>query len=212
VSVLLTHLSEALRSQLSQLFSYKDTRTLLERLEPEYRRLLDELSPGLISYSGLQSVLKLLLAERVSIRNIELILEAISEIAPFTRRSEAIAEQVRIRLSQQICGDLATDGVLNVLRLGAQWDQFFHENIKRDSKGELVGFDADPDLIEKFLSEVSPIIKAQAAKGQIFAIVTTPEARPYVRMITGRSFNSQAVLSHMEIACGIQLKSLGAIA
>jgi len=117
VSVLLTHLSEALRSQLSQLFSYKDTRTLLERLEPEYRRLLDELSPGLISYSGLQSVLKLLLAERVSIRNIELILEAISEIAPFTRRPEAIAEQVRIRLSQQICGDLATDGVLNVLRL-----------------------------------------------------------------------------------------------
>ncbi len=79
-SVLLTHLSEVIRNNLPQFLSYKDMRGLLDRLEPEYKRLLDEISPSQISYSSLQAVLKLLLAERVSIRNLHLILEAVAEI------------------------------------------------------------------------------------------------------------------------------------
>ncbi len=110
MSVLLTHLSEVLRNNLAQLLSYKDMRALFERLGPEYKRLLDEISPSLISYSGLQAVLKLLLAERISIRNLHLILEAIAEIAPHARRAEQIAEHVRLRMAQQICGDLAQGG------------------------------------------------------------------------------------------------------
>ena len=66
-SVLLTHLSEVIRNNLPQFLSYKDMRGLLDRLEPEYKRLLDEIAPAQISYSGLQAVLKLLLSERVSI-------------------------------------------------------------------------------------------------------------------------------------------------
>ena len=72
-------------------------RALLDRLEPEYKRLVDELCPSQISYSGLQAVLKLLLAERVSIRNLSLILEAIAEVAPHVRRPEQIVEHVRVR-------------------------------------------------------------------------------------------------------------------
>lgn len=192
--------------------SYKDTRALFDRLDPEYRKLLEEVSPALISYSGLQSVLKLLLAERVSIRNLELILEAVSEVISFVRRPEAIVEHVRVRMAQQICSDLTTDGVLNVLRLGNRWDLFFHENVKRDGKGELIGFDADPNLIEKFTTEASSAIKALTENGEVFALVATPEARPYVRLIVGRMFNSQPVLSHLEIACGVPLRSLGTIA
>ena len=110
--MLLTHLSEVIRNNLAQLLSYKDMRALLDRLEPEYKRLIDDICPSQISYSGLQAVLKLLLAERVSIRNLHLILEAIAEIAPHVRRSEQVAEHVRMRMAQQICGDLSEDGVL----------------------------------------------------------------------------------------------------
>ena len=110
--MLLTHLSEVIRNNLAQLLSYKDMRALLDRLDPEYKRLIDDICPSQISYSGLLAMLKLLLAERVSIRNLHLILEAIAEIAPHVRRSEQIAEHVRMRLAQQICGDLADDGAL----------------------------------------------------------------------------------------------------
>ena len=72
MSVLLTHLSEVIRNNLAQLLSYKDMRALLDRLDPEYKRLIDDICPSQISYSGLQAVLKLLLGERVSIRNLHL--------------------------------------------------------------------------------------------------------------------------------------------
>jgi flagellar biosynthesis protein FlhA len=211
LSVMLTHVSEAVRNNLTQLLSYKDVRTLLDRLDPEYKRLLDEICPAQISYSGLQAVLKALLAERVSIRNLHLILEAVAEVVPHARRAEQIAEHVRMRLAQQICGDLAEGGVLAVLRLGNRWDLAFHQSLKRDAKGDVVEFDIDPRLVEQFAAEASEAIKKRMAETPVFALVTAPEARPYVRMIIERMFPSLPVLSHIEIARGVEIRSLGTI-
>ncbi|MEH3119351.1 MAG: flagellar biosynthesis protein FlhA [Methylorubrum populi] len=210
-SVLLTHLSEVIRNNLPQFLSYKDMRALLDRLDPEYKRLIDEICPSQISHSGLQAVLKLLLAERVSIRNLHLILEAVAEITPHARRAEQIAEHVRMRVAQQICGDLAEDGVLHVLRLGANWDLTFHQSLKRDAKGEVIEFDIDPRLVEQFGTEAGEAIRERMRQVHGFALVTAPDARPYVRMIVERIFPTLPVLSHLEIARGVELKSLGTI-
>jgi flagellar biosynthesis protein FlhA len=211
MSVMLTHLRELIRGNLAQLLSYKDMRALLDRLEPEYRRLVDEIIPSQISYSGLQAVLKLLLAERISIRNLHLILESIAEIAPHVRRAEQIAEHVRVRMAQQICGDLADGGVLKVLRLGNRWDLAFHQALKRDAKGDVVEFDIDPRLIEQFGAEASKVIRELLDHGNQFVLVSAPDARPYVRMVTERLFPTLSVLSHLEIARGVHIKALGTI-
>ena len=211
-SVLLTHLSEVIRNNLPQFLSYKDMRALLDRLDPEYKRLLDEICPSQISHSGLQAVLKLLLSERVSIRNLHLILEAVAEITPHARRAEQIAEHVRMRVAQQICGDLAEDGTLHVLRLGANWDLTFHQSLKRDAKGEVIEFDIDPRLVEQFGTEAGEAIRTRMRQVHAFALVTAPDARPYVRMIIERIFPTLPVLSHLEIARGVEIKSLGTIA
>ena len=210
-SVLLTHLSEVIRNNLPQFLSYKDMRALLDRLDPEYKRLIDEICPSQISHSGLQAVLKLLLSERVSIRNLHLILEAVAEITPHARRAEQIAEHVRMRVAQQICGDLAEDGVLHVLRLGANWDLTFHQSLKRDAKGEVIEFDIDPRLVEQFGTEAGEAIRERMRQVHGFALVTAPDARPYVRMIIERMFPTLPVLSHLEIARGVEIKSLGTI-
>lgn len=212
MSVMLTHLSEVVRGNLAHLLSYKDMRSLMDRLDPEYKRLLDEICPSLISHSGLQAVLKGLLAERVSIRNLHLILEAVAEIAPHSRKPEAIVEHIRLRLAQQICGDLAQDGVLRVLRLGNKWDLAFHQSLKRDSKGEVVEFDVDPRLIEQFAADAGKSIKTNMDKGESFVLAATADARPYVRMLVDRLFPTIPVLSHAEIACGVQVDSLGSVA
>ena len=211
MSVLLTHLREVIRSNLAQLLSYKDMRTLLDRLEPEYRRLIEEIIPTHLSYSGLQAVLKLLLAERVSIRNLHLVLEAIAEIAPHVRRAEQLAEHVRTRLAQQICGDLSDNGVLKVLRLGNRWDLAFHQSLKRDAKGDVVEFDIDPRLIEQFGADASKVVRSHMDQGSQFVLVAAPDVRPYVRMVTERLFATLPVLSHVEIARGVQINSLGTI-
>ncbi len=210
-TVLLTHLREVIRNNLAQLLSYKDVRALVDGLDPEYRRLADELIPAQISYSALQAVLKLLLSERVSIRNLHLILEAIAEAVPHIRRAEQLAEQVRNRLAQQICGDLAEDGVLKVLRLGNRWDLAFHQALKRDAKGDVVEFDIEPQLIEQFGADAAKSIREHMDQGHRFAIVAAPDARPYVRMVIERLYPSLPVLSHLEIARGIQIQLLGTI-
>ena len=211
LSVLLTHLSEVIRANLAQLLSYKDMRALLDRLDPEYKRLIDDLCPSQISYSGLLAILKILLAERVSIRNLHLILEAIAEIAPHVRRSEQVAEHVRMRIAQQICGDLSDNGVLNVVRLGNRWDLAFHQSLKRDAKGEVVEFDADPRLIEQFATEASAAVRKFTEAGTSVVLAVTPEARPYVRMILERVFPTLPILSHVEVARSAEIRSLGAV-
>ena len=211
LSILLTHLSEVIRNNLSQLLSYKDMRGLLDRLEPEYKKLIDDMCPGQISYSGLQAVLKLLLGERVSIRNLHLILEAIAEIVPHVRRSEQVAEHVRVRMAQQICGDLTDNGALKVLRLGNRWDLAFHQSIKRDAKGDVTEFELDPRLVEQFGQEASVAIRERMDQGHNFVLIAAPEVRTYVRMIVERMFATLPVLSHLEIARGLEIKPLGTV-
>ncbi|NBN64858.1 flagellar biosynthesis protein FlhA [Microvirga tunisiensis] len=210
-TVILTHLSEVIRNNLPQLLSYKDMRNLLDRLDPEYRKLIDDICPSHISFSGLQAVLKLLLSERVSIRNLHLILEAVAEIVPHVRRSEQVVEHVRMRIAQQICGDLAEGGPLNILRLGNRWDLAFHQSMKRDSKGEVIEFDIEPQLVEEFGTQMSAAVKTHMTSGKRFAIVAAPEARPYVRMIVERMFPTLPVLSHLEIARGTDVATIGSI-
>lgn len=211
ISVILTHLSEVIRTNLSQLLSYRDMRALIDRLDPEYRKLTDEICTSHMTYPGLLAILKSLLAERVSIRNLHLIIEAIAEVAPHMRRTEKIVEHVRMRISQQLCGDIAQTGVLNVLRLGARWDLAFHESLKKDGKGEIMEFDMDPRLLEKFAEEAQGIVTRHLEGGMSFAVVTAQDARPYVRMIIERVFPSLPVLSHAEIARGIVMQVIGTL-
>ncbi len=211
VSVVLTHVSEVIRNNLPQLLSYKDVKILIDRLDPEYKKLADEICTSHMSYSGLQAVLKLLLAERVSIRNLHLILEAVAELAPHVRKTEQIVEHVRVRMAQQLCGDLADNGVLRVLRLGSRWDLAFHQALKRDAKGEVVEFDIDPRMLEEFSEQASRVIREFMDRGLPFVLVTSPETRSYVRMIIERLFATLPVLSHVELAKGIEIKILGSI-
>lgn len=211
MSVMLTHLSEVVRNNLAQLLSYRDLRMITESLEPEYRKLLDEIVPGIMSFSTLQGVLKLLLSERVSIRNLNLILESVAEIAPQSRKPELIAEHVRIRMAQQICGDLNEDGRLRVMRLGHNWDSVFLQALKRDGRGEVIEFDIDPANLERFAGDATKQIKPMLEDGKTFVLATAPEARPYVRMIIDRVFPNLPVLSHLEVSRAGQIELIGSM-
>ncbi|AYC99672.1 flagellar biosynthesis protein FlhA [Neorhizobium sp. NCHU2750] len=211
ISALLTHVSEVIRNNLPSLLSFKDVKILIDRLDPEYKKLADEICSSHMSYSGLQAILKLLLAERVSIRNLHLILEAVAELAPHLKKAEQIVEHVRVRMAQQICGDLSDNGVLRVVRIGTKWDLIFQQALKRDAKGDVIEFDIDPRNLEEFSNEASKVIREFMDEGLPFVLVTLPETRSYVRMITERLFATLPVLSHVELAKGTEIKILGSI-
>lgn len=211
LSIILTHLKEIIAGNLSLLLSYRGLRQQIDRLEPEYKKLVEEIVPAHMSHSGLQAVLKLLLAERISIRSLPLVLEAIAEYAPHARKPEQIAEHVRGRLAQQICGDIAEEGVLRIIRLSPKWEAEFQRSLRRDARGEIIEFDLDTRSIEQFCLDASGVIRKVMDEAGSFALVATPEIRPYVRMIVERLFPAVPILSHMEISRSIQIKPVGLI-
>lgn len=212
MSIILTHVSEIISSNLAQLLSYKDVRMLIEKQDPIYRRLVDDLCPAQISYSVLQAIMKGLLAERVSIRSIDLILEAIAEIVPQTTRADAIIEHVRMCLAPQISSMFSQDGVLNLVSLGSDWEMTFSKGIRRNERGEVIEFDVDPEEIERFRKEALEKLEQLSQQNIRAVLVTSAESRPYVRLITERFLATISVISHLEIAKGMRAQVVGTLA
>ena len=186
-------------------------RRLLDNLDKEYLKLVDEICPSHLSYSGLQAVFKLLLAERISVRNVGQLLEAIAEVAPFVKRGEQIVAHVRTKIGQQICSELITDGQLKLLRLGDYWEEAFSTALVKDQRGEIVDFKMPADQLEKFGASASKMIEELFGQRQIFALTTSPENRSYVKMIVERIFPTLPVISTLEIARGVDVKIIGAV-
>ncbi|MFN3607043.1 MAG: FHIPEP family type III secretion protein, partial [Cypionkella sp.] len=131
--VLATHLLEIIKSNLARLLSLRGLRRLLDEFvtltDParaaSNRRLLDEMIPEKVPVDLLLAVLKLLLDEKVSIRNLPLILESIAE-ARGLALPEPICEHVRQRLGFQLIADLKRgDGSIPLIQLAAEWDGIF---------------------------------------------------------------------------------------
>ena len=99
-----------------------------------------------------------------------------------------------------------------IVRCGSRWDQALHQKLKRDAKGEISDFEVDPAMVEQFQTEAAAIIKPHVERGDMLAIVTLPELRPFVRMMLERSLPNVPVLSTLEIARCRSVVTLGSLA
>src|SRR5205807_3953281 len=107
-TVLSTHLTELLKGNMAELLSYGEVQKLLKELPKEQSELVKDLVPSQISISGIQRVLQLLLAERISIRDLSTILEGIADSMGFSLNPTTMVEHVLSRLARQICAQHTT--------------------------------------------------------------------------------------------------------
>src|SRR6202165_4641942 len=123
-TVLSTHLTELLKTNMADLLSYGEVQKLLKDLPKEQGELIKDIVPSMVTISGIQRVLQLLLAERVSIRDLSTILEGIADALAFSRNPATIVEHVRARLARQICAqNSSANGYLALIALSAKWGQ-----------------------------------------------------------------------------------------
>jgi flagellar biosynthesis protein FlhA len=122
-TVLSTHLTELLKANMSDLLSYGEVQKLLKELPKEQGELVKDIVPGQVTVSGIQRVLQLLLAERISIRDLSTILEGIADSLAFSRNPATMVEHVRARLARQICAqNTSYSGYLPLIALSARWE------------------------------------------------------------------------------------------
>ena len=209
-TVLTTHLSETVKSNMSQLMSYAATQKLLTGLAPEHQKLVQDLVPGLVSMSIVQKVLAGLLAERISIRHLPLVLEAMHEAAGTTRNVRLMTEHVRARLALQICKAVTgPDGFIAVMPLSPEWEREINEAIIAD--GDQRSFVLAPSRVQEFVQAARAKLAAASGRGVWPTILTSAEARPFVRALVERINPTIAILSHAEIHPHSRLRTIDQI-
>ena len=209
-TVITTHLTEIIKDNMSELLSYAETQKLLDELPKEHQKLVSDLIPSAISVGGVQRVLQNLLTERVSIRDLPAILEAISEATGYTRNITAITEHVRARLGRQICNaNTGEAGYIPILTLSPQWEQAFSEALVGD--GDDKQLTMAPSRLQEFINQVRQTFERQAMMGELPVLLTSPGVRAYVRSIVERFRPQTAVLSQNEIHPKARIKTLGQI-
>ncbi|AVT75672.1 flagellar biosynthesis protein FlhA [Rhodopseudomonas palustris] len=209
-TVLSTHLTELLKANMSDLLSYGETQKLLKDLPKEQGELVKDIVPGQITVSGIQRVLQLLLAERVSIRDLSTILEGIAEALAFSRNPSTIVEHVRARLARQICAqNTSYNGYLPLIALSAKWEQAFAESII--GQGEDRTLAMAPSKLSEFMTAVRDKFEQAAREGEAPVLVTSASIRPFVRSLVERFRAQTTVMSQAEIHPRARLKTVGSV-
>lgn len=204
--VLATHLLEVIRANLARLLSLRGLRRLLDefvnlsdpaRAEAN-RRLLDEMMPDKVPVDLLLMVLRLLLEERVSIRNLPLILESIAESRGLGQ-PEAICEHVRQRLGFQLVAELKrNDGTIPLIQLAPEWEKTFASYQIDAERGQRdVAF--PPDQFSRLANAIAERFNRAAEAGTYPALVTSTLRRRFLRTVLGAKGLTQPVLSYEEI-------------
>jgi len=208
-SVITTHLTEVIKEHMPELLTFAATQDLIEGQSKEYQKLLTDMSsksPAVL----LQHVLQALLSERVSIRNLPKIIEAVAEAAATTSNLRAIVEHVRGRLSKQICQSLVdAQGYVPVIVLGPDWERELNNAVSPGAEEN--AFLMSPARVQEFVLAVRQEIQKFAAGDQWPALLVTPDVRPYVRQILERVSPVTQVISHNEVHRKASLKTVATV-
>lgn len=219
VEILATHLLEVIKRNLGRLLMMKSMRKLLDEMvnlsdptrSEANRKLLDEMIPDRVPTDLLLQVLRLLLSEQVSIRNIPLILEATAEARQAHTHPESICELVRQRLGFQLVAGLQrTDGTLPLIQLAPEWEDTFSTYQVDTSKGR---FDValPPDLFNKLTGAVAEEVSRAGDQGLYPAIVTSTPRRRFLRTVLSAKHIGNPVLSFEEIGVDARPSLVGTV-
>jgi flagellar biosynthesis protein FlhA len=209
-TVLATHLTEVIKEHMSELLSFAEVKKLIKDLPKDTQTLLDDVAPTHVSWSGIQRVLQNLLKERVSIRDLGAIVEAIAEAAPAIHDLVLITEHVRARLARQICWQHRNaEGSLPIVTLSPNWEQAFAEALIGEGQHRTLAL--APSKLHDFVADVRAAFEKAAQQGETPVLLTSPTIRPFVRSLIERFRPSTAVMSQSEVHAKVRLKAMGQV-
>jgi flagellar biosynthesis protein FlhA len=217
--ILATHLLETIKGNLARLLTMRALRRLLDEFtnlsdearNTANRKLLDDVIPEKVSTDLLLQVLRLLLDEQVSIRNLALILEAIAEGRSTFNSADTLCEYVRQRLGFQIVAGLKRDdGTLPLLQLAPEWENTFQKyQLDPDHGGDVA---LPPEDFNRLAGNVSEKLNKSSESGVFPAIVTTLQRRRFLRTVLQSKGIAAPVVSFEEIARDAKPSVVGQVA
>ncbi len=210
-SVLTTHLTELVRENVAELLSYAETQKLLDELPREQQKLVADIVPSQITVGAVQRVLQSLLSERVSIRDLATILEAIQEACGGpTRAIPAIVAHVRTRLARQISDShTGPNGYIPLITLSPEWEGAFAEALTGPPEERQLAM--APSKLQAFMQGLRAAFDTATATGETAVLLTSGGIRLHVRAIVERIRPNTPVLAQAEISPRARIRTVGTI-
>ncbi len=206
-TALSTHLSEMIRVFLPELLTRQHTKELVDRVQQTSPKLVEELVPKIASIGDIQRVLRQLLRERVSIRDLTTILEAIADATPGAKDPDAVAEAVRISIGRSICRPYQTDkDELPAISLSPELEERLVSSIVKTDHGAVLAI--DPAQAQRLASRIGEVFAGAVAQP---VLLCTPTLRPHIWRLFARVLPHLGVLSHNEIPPQVHVASIATL-
>lgn len=207
-SVMVTHLAEIVRQHAYEIIGRQDVKTLLDHIRQTHPVVVQELVPDLLSLGEVQRVLANLLRERVSIRDLPTILEALADKARSSRDIEVLTESVRQALGRHITKPLLQQGTLYAVVLSPEVEAEIRSSIEQSDAGNYLNL--DPGTAQSILTNLRTAV-GRMPQGVTPTVIASPFIRFYFKRLTERLLRDLAVVSYAELSPEIAVKTMGVV-
>lgn len=206
-TALSTHLSETIRTFLPDLLSRQQTKELVDRVSQSSPKLVEELIPKLATIGDVQRLLRQLLRERVSVRDLTTILEAFADALALTKDPDTLTESVRAALGRAICRPFQNEkGEVPVIALSPKLEERLLQSIVRTDQGTVLAL--DPSQAQRLASRIADVFAGAVAQP---VLLCNPALRPHLWRMFSRVLPHLGVLSHNEVPAQVSVAALATL-
>ena len=208
-SVITTHLAEVVATHAARLLGREDVKLLTDMLKRTHPVVVEELTPSQLSLGEVQRVLQHLLDEKVAVRDLVRIYEALSLRAATSKDVDALVDAARAALGPAIVAPYARGGAVHVLSFEPTLEQRMLEALRPGDGGTVIAL--DPELGQSMLMEVGELVAAAENQDLRPVVVCAPQLRGSVRRLLRPLHEGLPVLSYTELVGSHEIRSAGVV-
>lgn len=208
-SVIITHFSEVIRKHAYELLTRQEVNNMLNNLRKTNETIVNDTIPSIVSVGDLQKVLANLLRESIPVRDLETIVETLSDYGATTKDSDMLTEYVRQSLKRTITRRFAEADQLKVISLDARIENAIMSSVKKMDGGSYLAL--EPQTIQNIIAATNHEIDKVKDLVQVPIILTSPIVRIYFKKLVDQFHPDAIVLSFNEVDNDVQILALGNI-
>ncbi|WP_448590018.1 flagellar biosynthesis protein FlhA [Thermodesulfobium sp.] len=204
-SVIVTHMTEVIKSNAVSILGRQETSVLIENLKATHPVLVEEVIPELLSIGDVQKVLHALLSEGVSIRDMVTIFEALADNARQLRDVTTLTEAVRKRLGKAIT-QMYEDapGEISAIVIDANLESEIYSSLTENKV-------LDNQFAQIIVNNITSSVQEALSQGKRFVVLTTSRIRPHIRALTLRALPRIPIMSFEELDPNVKLKVIATV-
>ena len=209
-TIVATHLTEILKSNLHELFGRQELVRVLDNFKETNPKLVNDLIPEIVNLGIVLRVMKNLLREGVSVRDLRTILETLSEYGSTIKDTEALTEHSRQALFRTITEKIKSDsGDIPLFTLDRNIEESIAQNIIQTDQGHQLSL--DPKVTQIILASLNEKIEEATNMGEKMVVLCSPVIRSHFKRLTEKFIPNLVVVSHNELSPDANIRSLGTV-